>query len=153
MLTHAARAAARGARALVRATRARRALVRARTGRLAHTRAVRAKCSLAGLTKGGAHFALEKGDHIICQTLPGLPRAQRGPLYPTCCPLVRFSHIASKMLRATGHARMVRPSGRFAEGKTPQRIYFGLKRIRIYFGLNMRQHIVGTVDNLLARAR
>ena len=30
--------------------------------------------------------------------------------YPTCCPLVRFSHIAkgaSKMLRATGHARMV----------------------------------------------
>ena len=92
-----------------------------RTGRLAHTRAVRAKCSLAGLTKGGAQLRAEKGDHIICQTLPGLPRAAR-------------------------------PSGRFAEGKTPQRIYFGLKRIRKYFGLNMRQHIVGTVDNLLARA-
>ena len=50
-----------------------------------------------------------------------------GLCYPTCCPLVRFSHIgregsnapregsdapregsdASKMLRATGHARMV----------------------------------------------
>ena len=27
--------------------------------------------------------------------------------YPTCCPLVRFSQGASKMLRATGHARMV----------------------------------------------
>ena len=28
--------------------------------------------------------------------------------YPTCCPLVRFSHKgASKMLRVTGHARMV----------------------------------------------
>ena len=31
--------------------------------------------------------------------------------YPTCCPLVRFPHMlpkgASKMLRATGHARMV----------------------------------------------
>ena len=30
--------------------------------------------------------------------------------YPTCCPLVRFSLSkgASKMLRATGHARMVK---------------------------------------------
>ena len=39
----------------------------------------------------------------------GDARAKRR--YPTCCPLVRFSHIAkgaSKMLRATGHARMVR---------------------------------------------
>ena len=32
----------------------------------------------------------------------------RSPVYPTCCPLVRFPKGASKMLRATGHARMVK---------------------------------------------
>ena len=31
--------------------------------------------------------------------------------YPTCCPLVRFS----KMLRATGHARMVKQAVRASE--------------------------------------
>ena len=31
--------------------------------------------------------------------------------YPTCCPLVRFPKGASKMLRATGHARMVKLTG------------------------------------------
>ena len=39
------------------------------------------------------------------------PARPRRVAYPTCCPLVRFPHIApegaSKMLRATGHARMV----------------------------------------------
>ena len=51
---------------------------------------------------------------------------QKGPEgYPTCCPLVRFSHTkgASKMLRATGHARMVtqraalRAAGQATSGK------------------------------------
>ena len=32
--------------------------------------------------------------------------------YPTCCPLVRFPKGASKMLRATGHARMVTGAAR-----------------------------------------
>ena len=40
--------------------------------------------------------------------------------YPTCCPLVRFSHIgegASKMLRATGHASMVKAQRKFETQK------------------------------------
>ena len=37
---------------------------------------------------------------------PRAPSRDFESIYPTCCPLVRFSHI-SKMLRATGHARMV----------------------------------------------
>ena len=44
------------------------------------------------------------------QLLPSAKRPEGRAAYPTCCPLIRFSHIpkrASKMLRATGHARMV----------------------------------------------
>ena len=45
-------------------------------------------------------------------------QATSGNSYPTCRPLVRFFHIAkgaSKMLRATGHARMVTPSAAFLD--------------------------------------
>ena len=38
------------------------------------------------------------------ETLPYIKFCKSNNCYPTCCPLVRFSHIASKMLRA-GHAR------------------------------------------------
>ena len=98
-------------------------------------------------------------NHYVWLT-PSMTGDARG-VYPTCCPLVHFSPKgASKMLRATGHARMVssvyvesfaklracqtlpglpraaRPSGRFAEGKTPQR---GVSRYETYFGRNVRQ--------------
>ena len=43
----------------------------------------------------------------------------KGGCYPTCCPLVRFSPKgASKMLRATGHARMVKAAGESARVST-----------------------------------
>ena len=43
----------------------------------------------------------------------------KGGCYPTCCPLVHFSPKgASKMLRATGHARMVKAAGESARVST-----------------------------------
>ena len=85
-----------------------------------------------------------------CQTLPGLPRAARPFVKPARLHFARAARalagrytrdvcergVLSEYPAARARASYwfdtltTRPSGRFAEGRTPQ---------RIYFGLNMRQ--------------
>ena len=89
-----------------------------RTGRLAHTyvasrraRAVRAKCSLAGLTTTG-HARMVK-------------------VYPTCCPLVRFSHIGGSIKDAARDGPCAHGKVKVCGGKNFKKVVVHVTNLKI----------------------